>query len=147
LGDVRVGRYLWKGAPLEIVDESSSKGSSLVTPGNLGVGFWRHFRVTIDLSGGRLWLAQQRPFRAAHAAILGLRVGPGPKISAVLPHGPGARAGVRVGDAILRVNGGSASPQALDEIFCQAQAGEVFHLDVQRNGAEHHLRIKAVSLP
>lgn len=147
LGDVRIGRYVWKGAPLEIVDESSSKGSSLVTPGNLGVGFWRHFRVTIDLTGGRLWLAQQRPFRAAHPAILGLHVGPGLKISAVLPNGPGAKAGLKTGDVIVRVNGGSASSQALDELFSQAQAGEVFELDIQSDGVQRHLRLRAASLP
>ena len=145
-GTFGVGPFVWKDAPLEVVDEASAEGASLQSDGNLGVGFLHHFRVTLDLRQGRMWLAQVVPFRAAHRATFGLRLKPSEgrwRVSRLPAGGPAARAGLRQGDQIVDIQG--LPPQGLPtrQFLEQAREGEKLEVNVLRAGQKLHFSLEA----
>ena len=107
--DVQVGPYRWGHAPIAVVDPRSARGSSFAGAGNVGAGYLCHFRLTVDLAGPRVWLAQELPFRGAErAASFGLqllREGGRLVARSLTEQGPAARAGLKDGDEILAVDG------------------------------------------
>ncbi len=66
VADVTIGPFVMLKSAVEVVDESTAKGASLEANGNVGVGFLRDFRVTIDLSGNRVWLARAKKVTTQH---------------------------------------------------------------------------------
>lgn len=72
---------------------------------------------------------------------IGVRVDPGPPpvVRDVLPGSPAERAGMREGDAILRVNGREATYDVLREAI--RTAGEPLRLEIRRNGDERSIEI------
>lgn len=144
--EVQVGPFRWAQAPLEIVDEKTAKGASLISDGNVGVGFLRHFRVTMDLKQGRLWMAQGRPFRPANRGTFGLPLrseAAGLLVGSLPQGGPAARAGIRKGDRLLRINGTVARGLTASEYLQQAKPGELVELELEREGRRFTRRLRA----
>jgi len=72
---------------------------------------------------------------------IGVRVDPGPPpvVRDVLPGSPAEQAGIREGDAILRVNGHDATYDVLRE--ATRTAGEPIRLEIRQNGDERSIEI------
>jgi serine protease Do len=80
---------------------------------------------------------------------LGITVGTGQlTISSVEPKTPAARAGLRVGDAIVRV--GTLEPQSFDQVIAQITSyrpGAVVEIEVQRGSERKTFKVKLACRP
>jgi len=117
--------------------------------GNIGIGFAiparEAERVVAELRnhGGvtRGWLGVQiQPVTAEMAEALRMKDTRGALVAAVLDKSPAQRAGVKVGDVILKF-GDSAIKDARDlsRAVARAEPGSKVHIDIVRNGQEQRL--------
>src|SRR5690606_33083811 len=108
---------------------------------------------------------QAPPANAARPAIprsgqpgwLGIRVdewvedpGAGTTILTVLqvePGSPAARAGMRIGDRVVRINGLDANTQSLRALTRTLRTGDTVRLQIRRGGSERELAIVAAGRP
>jgi len=108
---------------------------------------------------------QAPPANAAQPAIprsgqpgwLGIRVdewvedpGAGTTILTVLqvePGSPAARAGMRIGDRVVRINGLDANTQSLRALTRTLRTGDTVRLQIRRGGSERELAIVAAGRP
>jgi hypothetical protein len=145
-GSFKLGPFVWNPAPLEVVDEKTAEGASLSSDGNIGVAYWQHFRMTMDLPGGRLWLAQVTPFRSPRRATFGLPLKPEDgswKVAPLPSGGPAAQAGVLPGDVVTAVNGVPPQGMPTAAFLAGARVDEVLHLSVIRGGQVKTFALKA----
>ena len=130
--------------------QSFIQTDAAINPGNSGGAL-----VTLDgrlaginTAGGkgivRPWLgAAGQPVTAEIAASLGLARPEGILVKTIYPGGPAARAGLRTGDLILRVDGRDVSdPRSLKYRIFTRKLGETATLDILRQG-----RPTTVNLP
>ena len=120
--------------------------------GSLGIGFAIPSNLVAataaTAAGGkgivRPWLgAAGQPVTAEIAASLGLARPEGILVKTIYPGGPAARAGLRTGDLILRVDGRDVSdPRSLKYRIFTRKLGETATLDILRQG-----RPTTVNLP
>ena len=117
--------------------------------GNIGIGFAiparEAERVVGELRnhGGvtRGWLGVQiQPVTTEMAEALRIKDASGALVAAVVDKSPAARAGVKVGDVILKF-GDTAIKDARDlsRAVAQAEPGSKVHIDIVRNGNEQRL--------
>lgn len=66
------------------------------------------------------------------------------RVVEVVPESPAGRAGLAVGDTLLRINGLAASPQVMSAPF---EAGDTVTLRIRRDGRERELTMVAVERP
>lgn len=66
------------------------------------------------------------------------------RVVEVVPDSPAERAGLAVGDTLLRINGLAASPQVMSAPF---EPGDTVTLRIQRNGRERDLTLVAAERP
>lgn len=151
--DVRVGPYEWKHAPVAVVDPASAKGSSFSSAGNVGAAFLRHFRLTVDLAGPGIWLAQELPFRGSErAATFGLKLvreGGHLVTRAIAEEGPAARAGLVDGEEVVAVEGlrTATAGRFLSQAASDPAPGERLQLVLRRNGRELPAELIAEPVP
>ena len=75
---------------------------------NGGIGMLKQFQVDLDLGHDRIYLAPRSdapPFEHERAGLRFERSDKGLKVAFVSPQGPGAAAGLKVGDMIVAVDG------------------------------------------
>jgi hypothetical protein len=105
--DLRIGGANWRGVRVLVAEHPSQAGSVMAyRQGILGLQFLRHFRLTVDYPGHRMFLEQELPLPSAPPPSLGMIARPrnGRLIVDALAHaGPAEKAGVHVGDQILAV--------------------------------------------
>ncbi|PAX07421.1 Do family serine endopeptidase [Sphingomonas lenta] len=112
--------------------------------GNIGLGFAipteearpiiERLRAGQPIRRGYLGVSLQ-PIDADLAAALGIQRGRGELIARVEPGEPGARAGLRPGDVVTRVNGREVTPDAtLSYLVASVPPGSPVRLDVLRDG-------------
>ena len=83
-----------------------------------------------------------------NAESLGLKPDEGAMIMDVTPGGPGAKAGVQVGDIVLTVNGHAVTSNTdLTRQVATARAGDVLHLGVLRDGRHMDLDVRSGTRP
>jgi serine protease Do len=83
-----------------------------------------------------------------NAESLGLKPDEGAMIMDVTPGGPGAKAGVQVGDIVLTVNGHAVTSNTdLTRQVATARAGEVLHLGVLRDGRHIDVDVRSGTRP
>lgn len=125
--------------------------------GSVGIGFAvpaNMVRAVVDASrtGGKIirpWtgLAGQ-PVTSDMMASLGLARARGALINRVYPKGPGDKAGIRVGDVILSVNGHDVqNPEALKFRLGTVKIGDDVFMTVSRAGKSFEVRMKAEPAP
>ena len=153
-GDFEVGPFNWQHAPLKIADEKSAQGGSLSMPGNVGSTFLKHFRVSLDMSTPRLWLAQTIPFRDRPGKStfgFGLRINQAhvAVIKSVHRGGPAAKAGIKVGDVITLVNDVPALAVVAHQmnLFTDPVENERVRLTKVTNGVSKVIMVKSVLIP
>jgi len=83
--------------------------------GLLGYSFLKHYRVALDYPRGRLWLdpsrgdVEDRPDEYSSPGLQLESVADAVRILAVAEGSPGARAGIRAGDELVRIDGDPVS--------------------------------------
>jgi hypothetical protein len=83
--------------------------------GLLGYSFLKHYRIALDFPRGLLWLdpsrgdVADRPEEYSHPGLQLESVGETVRIFAVAEGSPAARAGIRAGDELVAIDGGSVS--------------------------------------
>lgn len=125
--------------------------------GSLGLGFAipaNLVRTVIDasLQGNKLvrpWTGLSgQPVLSDMLPSLGLSRARGALINRVHPKGPGARAGIRVGDVILTINGHDIQdPEALKFRLATVPIGGDILMTVSRNGKSFEAKMKAEAAP
>ena len=82
------------------------------------------------------------------AAALGIPKNSGELVARVEPGGPAARAGLRVGDVVTRVNGQAVTPdQTLSRLVANVPPGQTARLDVLRNNRPQTLTVTVAKRP
>lgn len=125
--------------------------------GSVGIGFAvpaNMVRTVIDASnrGGKLvrpWTGLSgQPVTSDMMATLGLNRARGALINRVNPKGPAAKAGIRIGDVILSINGHDIQdPEALKFRLATVPVGGDIHLMVSRAGKSFDVKMKAEAAP
>ncbi|MBW7911946.1 MAG: Do family serine endopeptidase [Alphaproteobacteria bacterium] len=125
--------------------------------GSVGIGFAvpaNMVRTVIDASnrGGKLvrpWTGLSgQPVTSDMMAALGLNRARGALINRVNPKGPAAKAGIRIGDVILSINGHDIQdPEALKFRLATVPVGGDIHLMVSRAGKSFDVKMKAEAAP
>jgi len=122
--------------------------------GLLGYSFLRHFRVAIDYPHRVLWLdpvpdlPEERPNEYSQIGVQVERREGVARIVAVASESPAERAGIRIGDKLLAVDGEALLPGELNETTRKLEGppGTWVRVTIQRDGAPRELRIKRVRL-
>ena len=126
--------------------------------GSQGIGFAipaNMVRVVVASakSGGK---AVKRPWLGARlqavtpeiAETLGLRLPSGALVSSVVPNSPAARAGLKLSDLIVAIDGQAVDdPNAFDYRFATRPLGGTSHVDVQRAGKAIRLTVPLETAP
>jgi len=103
---VTVAGQTFERVPTVLSDTGSSDEPAQMT--NVGIGLLKQFYVDLDLGHDRIYLAPRTdapPFEHDRAGIRFERAMNGLKVAFVSPQGPGAAAGLKVGDQIVAVDG------------------------------------------
>ncbi len=119
--------------------------------GSIGIGFAIPSELAADVIGqleenGRVergWLGIEfQPVTEELAASLGLESPGGALVASVLADGPAEKAGLRVGDVILGLDGEALQePKDLPRLVAGARAGSRVALRVLRDGRERTVRV------
>lgn len=100
--------------------------------GNVGIELLKPFVVSIDDTGGVMFLKATGNIHAFHRERAGIRTEHGGdrlKVAYVSPDGPGAAAGLRVGDEILAIDGTKVGPDYYQrEEWTRGEAGRKVRL-------------------
>jgi hypothetical protein len=115
----------------------------------LGVNYWARYVATFDFAGGAVYLKKggrfDRPDTHDLSGLSVVRVGGRTVVVAVDDGTPAARAGIRVRDVILKVNGANAGDMTLTAVRrLLAQKGTKVAVLLARGGEE---RETSVALP
>ncbi|WP_375391313.1 Do family serine endopeptidase [uncultured Sphingomonas sp.] len=82
------------------------------------------------------------------AAALGIPKNQGEIIAGIQPGGPAARAGLRVGDVVTRVNGTAVTPDAsLSRLVADVKPGQTARLDVLRSNRPVQVSVTVAARP
>ncbi len=125
--------------------------------GSVGIGFAIPSNMARTVlaglsSGGRVmrpWIgAEGQGVNADIAASLGLKRPAGVLINGVYPKGPADRAGIRVGDVIVAVNGNEVNDtEALRFRIATRPIGETLSVDLMRRGRERRVTFSVEAPP
>lgn len=112
--------------------------SSTTIAGNIGLHILRQFNIVFDAPHGKMYLEKNANYgRPDIFNRAGLLLDPDPenlRIKSVVPHSPGAKAGLKEEDVIIRIDGKPPTDESLQSAFTQPVA-TVVHLTV-RSGAK-----------
>ncbi len=122
--------------------------------GLLGYSFLRHFRVAIDYPHRVLWLDPvpdlpvERPNEYSQIGVQVERREGVARIVAVASDSPAQKAGIRIGDELVAVDGEAVRTGELNEAARKLEGppGSWVRVTIQRDGAPRELRLKRVRL-
>jgi C-terminal processing protease CtpA/Prc len=117
--------------------------------GLLGYSFLRHYRVALDFPRRVMWLdpladdRDERPYEYSHVGVQLERRGADVVVAGVLDGSPAARAGIRVDDVLVALDGAPVAPRDLNETTraLEGPPGSHVRLTVRRDGGEHGYRL------
>lgn len=147
---LQCGRFVISHPIVSFYREKKSSPGGERSIGNLGGEFLRRFKVILDAGRQRLWLeptsALTQPDELDMTGLRLVAMGSGLQtvlVSQVLGGSPAARAGLRNGDELTRVNGQAAGKLGLDGILAlgKAHGGEVV-VEYRRKGQTNSVTLK-----
>ena len=126
--------------------------------GNIGIGFAipaeqakpiiETFMKGGKIARGYIGVGIGGPVDDDAAAALGIPKNQGELISRIEPAGPAAKAGLRAGDVVTKVNGQAVTPdQTLSYLVSNVKPGSTARLDVLRNGQSQVITITVATRP
>ncbi|WP_419809852.1 Do family serine endopeptidase [Sphingomonas sp.] len=126
--------------------------------GNIGIGFAipaEQARPIIDqlmrgqrITRGYIGVTLGGPIDSDRAEALGIPNNQGELIARVEPAGPAARAGLRPGDVVTKVNGQPVNPdQTLSRLVAAVPPGQAARLEVVRGGRPQALSVTVAARP
>ena len=126
--------------------------------GNIGIGFAipaEEAKPVIDalmkgqpIKRGYIGIGLGGPVDTDVASALGIPPNRGELVASVEPTGPAAKAGLRAGDVVTRVNGTEVTPDAtLAYLVAAVSPGQNARLDVLRNGRPQTINVGVVNRP
>jgi S1-C subfamily serine protease len=112
----------------------------------LGLGFWSRFVVTLDFAGQRAYLREGKGYGRSDLRwnLSGLRLvrqDSSVIVRQVEADSPGAAAGVRPGDVLLKFEGNSVEKASLFELRNALAAEGTLHCVVRRGPREHRMTL------
>ncbi len=125
IGKIQIGKYAFENVPVSYPDTASMGGFYGISGrnGSLGSNIVKRFRVIFDYPKGKIYLKPNRDFKKPfYPNLAGLEFNspiPGLKyyvISQVTPNMPAAKAGLKVGDELLNLNGQMAKEYEINDI-------------------------------
>ena len=150
-GDISLGPFRWKRALMYVYNSETEQGAALLMDGAIGTPFWRHFRMTLDLHGNRLWLKQEVPFgEHEDDCTFGLqftRAGGSFRVRSLQSRGPAALAGLREGDLIRSINGVPTDGLSVTATHSACEVGKPLTLQVIREGKPLSITTVATPIP
>jgi S1-C subfamily serine protease len=107
--------------------------------------YWTDGKSDLTLSAGQqaiceVPVVQRNPDAPAPGHVMGAELDPSAtpvRFTVIAPGGPAARAGLRVGDVVLTIDGASVTrltPWGVQTLIAQRPAGATAHLGVSRGG-------------
>jgi len=144
-----MGSLVLHGHIAQLTPPDAGATANVSEAGNIGQDVLSRFTVHIDYRRAAMTLAPRAVAAKPGNADPGLRAGRKPDqpdrfiVSAVVPGSPAAKAGIRIGDAILTVNGVTAARLGgwgLRDVFDQASDGRAVELGMA-NGRKVTLRL------
>jgi hypothetical protein len=144
-----MGSLILHGHIAQLTPPDAGATANVSEAGNIGQDVLSRFTVHIDYRRAAMTLAPRAVAAKPGNADPGLRAGRKPDqpdrfiVSAVVPGSPAAKAGIRIGDAILTVNGVTAARLGgwgLRDVFDQASDGRAVVLGMA-NGRKVTLRL------
>ncbi|SFP89117.1 Do family serine endopeptidase [Sphingomonas rubra] len=126
--------------------------------GNIGIGFAipaEDAKPIIDalmkgqaIKRGYIGIGLGGPVDTDVASALGIPPNRGELVASVEPSGPAAKAGLRAGDVVTKVNGTDVTPDAtLAYLVAAVAPGQNARLDVLRNGRPQTINVGVVNRP
>ena len=88
------------------------------------------------------------PLTQALAQQVGLRAVVGAMVTAIKSGSPADRAGIQIGDVIVRINGTIIeSPNTLQKVLSDKKAGSKVQVNIVREGREYTVAVEVADLP
>ncbi len=126
--------------------------------GNIGIGFAipaEEAKPVIDtlmkgqkVARGYIGIGIGGPVDDDVSAALGIPKNQGELVSRVEPDGPAAKAGLKAGDVVTRVNGQAVTPdQTLSYLVANVRPGQTARIDVIRNSRSQSFTVTAANRP
>jgi hypothetical protein len=117
--------------------------------GLLGYSFLRHFHVALDYPRRVMWLdpladdVDERPYEYSHVGVQLERRGDDMVVAGVLDGSPAARAGIRVDDVLVSLDGAGVRQRDLTDTAraLEGPPGSHVTLTVRRDGVERTYRL------
>lgn len=117
--------------------------------GLLGYSFLRHYHVAIDFPRRVLWLdplpedVEERPYEYCHVGVQLERRGAEVVVAGVLDGSPAARAGIRVEDVLVTLNGAAVAQRDVIETTraLEGAPGSHVKLTLRRGGVTREYRL------
>jgi len=145
LGEVEVVR------PITVLStDTQGAESSTTVAGNIGLQILRQFNIVFDGPHGKMYLEKNASYGKPDIFNrAGLLLDPDPenlKIRTVLPHSPGARAGLKAEDVITQIDGKPPTDETIQSAFTQP-IGTILHLTIRHRSATHTLSLVLKEIP
>lgn len=141
---IAVGPFSWKDPIVSVARAAEGAFASEDFAGNIGNRLLERFRVTLDYEHRAVWLEPGRRFGerdgVTRTGVLFSRERDTVRVAAVLPGSPGERAGLRLGDVVVSVDGRAIEewdPTRLDPLFEGGPDGRRVPVRVRREDGEH----------
>jgi serine protease Do len=138
-----LGRVVGVNAAIAAQGGAGGGGIGFAIPADVADGVVKQLMTGSPIKRGYLGASIQG-LDAERAAALGLPPRTGALIAQLTPGGPGAVAGLRVGDLVLSLNGQKVSSSSeLTRLVTQVPVGATFHLGVRRQGRDVDISVRA----